>query len=50
MRILCELRFEGRKGRLNYFNSIKQEIVIINIYINNNNIKSLKEEKKRKHI
>ena len=45
MSILCELRNWGRKGKLNYFNSIGLEAVIINIIVNNN-IKGLKRKRK----
>ena len=49
MRILCELRFGVEKEKLNYFNSIGLENVIINIIINNN-VKGLRRERKGKHI
>ena len=41
MGILCELRNWGRKRKLNYFNSIGLENVIIN-----NNVKDLKRKRK----
>ena len=41
MSILCELRNWGRKGKLNYFNSIGLENVIIN-----NNVNGLKRKRK----
>ena len=47
MGILCELRNWDRKGKLNYFNSIGLENVIINIIINNN-VKGLKRKRKKK--
>ena len=39
MDILCELRNWGKKGKLNYFNSIRLENIIIN-----NNVKGLKRK------
>ena len=45
MGILCELRNWGSKEKLNYFNSIELENVIINIIINNN-VKGLKRKRK----